>query len=108
MSQMSNAVALSRDADFRDWVMVGCCFQARNVIASGSGTVASRKLAADTIGNPSLHLERWVHVLAADPALCGVGATVGETEGKIGQTLLLTQITATWTALSAVLYPVAS
>lgn len=105
MSQMSNAVALSRDPDFRDWVRVGCCFRARTVITSG-GQGPERKLAVETVGNPSLHLDRWINVLAADPALCAVGATVGDSPGTIGQTLLLAQIGATWPALAAVLYPV--
>ena len=106
MSNIINAVALARDPDFRDWVRVGCCFQARTIIAAGTGG-AARTLAVETVGNPNLHLDRWINVLAADPALCSVGSTVGDGQGQIGQALLLGQIEATWTALAAVLYPAA-
>lgn len=104
MSTMTNAVALARDPDFRDWVRVSCCFQARTVITAGT-TGPSRTLAVDTIGNPTLHLDRWINVLAADPALCTVGSTVGDSPGQVGQQLMLTQIAATWPALAGVLYP---
>ena len=30
MSEITNAVNLARDPDFRDWVRVGCCFHARS------------------------------------------------------------------------------
>ncbi len=103
-NEIVNAVALARDPDFRDWVRAGVCFQARLMIA-GSSEPASQRLAIDTVSNPTLHLDRWVNVLASDPALCSIGATVGTGSGKIGQDLLLTQIGATWPTLAPVLYP---
>lgn len=106
MSEITNAVALARDDTFRDWVRVGCCFRARTIIAAGTGG-AARTLAVETVGNPNLHLDRWINVLAADPALCSVGSTVGDGQGQIGQDLLLGQISTTWQALAAVLYPAA-
>ncbi len=103
-SQIGNAVELGRDPDFRDWVRAGICFQARTVIAAGTQG-PDRQLAIDTVSNPTLHLDRWINVLSADPALCSVGSTVGESNDQIGQQLILTQIAATWPALAAVLYP---
>ncbi len=42
----------------------------------------------------------WVLVVVAV-----VGVTVGDAEGTITQTLLLTQIAAVWAPLAAILYP---
>lgn len=105
-NEILNAVALARDPDFRDWVRAGTCFQARTVIAAGTQG-PDRQLAIDTVTNPTLHLDRWVNVLSADPLLCSVGSTVGTGSGRIGQDLLLGQISTTWQALAAVLYPAA-
>lgn len=104
MSEITNAVALAKDPDFRDWVRAASCFHARTVIAAGTQG-APRTLAVDTITNPTQHLDRWINVLSADPALCSVGCEVGDQQGQIGQQLLLTQIGATWAALAGVLYP---
>lgn len=104
MSEITNAVNLARDPDFRDWVRVGCCFHARTIIAAGTAG-AVRTLAVDTVSNPTMRLDQWINVLAADPALCSVSSTVGDGQDQIGQALLLGQIAATWTALAAVLYP---
>lgn len=102
-SEIVNAVALARDDAFRDWVCAGTCYHARTALSGG--TAASRRLALETVTNPALHLDRWIHVLASDPAICSVGDTVGDGDGQIGQALLLTQIAATWPSLAAVLYP---
>lgn len=102
-NEITNAVNLARDPDFRDWVRAGTCYHARTALTGG--TPASRRLALDTVTNPTLHLDRWIHALASDPDLCSVGATVGEDTGQIGQNLLLTRIADTWPDLADVLYP---
>lgn len=98
-----NAVALGRDPDFRDWVRAATCYHARTALTGG--TPAGRKLALVTVTSPTVHLDQWINVLSADPALCETASAVGDDEGQIGQTLLLTQIAATWSALAAALYP---
>ncbi|HML52384.1 MAG TPA: hypothetical protein PKD84_13390 [Propionicimonas sp.] len=104
MSVIVNAVALGKDSDFRDWVRAGTCYHARTVLTGAAGASA-KALALDTITSPTTHLDRWIHVLSTDPAICGVGDTVGDGDGQIGQALLLTQIAATWPSLAGVLYP---
>lgn len=103
-SEIIHAVNLAKDADFRDWVRSACCYHARLVLV-GTGSAAAKKLALETVTSPVTHLDRWIHVLSTDPAICGVGDTVGEAQGQVGQALLLTQIAATWPTLASVLYP---
>jgi DNA-binding beta-propeller fold protein YncE len=105
-NEIPNAVALMRDPDFRDWVCAASCYQAAQVLASG--TAASKAMATEVLLNPRGHiLERLVNVLATQTAIASVGSTVGTAAGTITQTLLLTQTATVWAPLTAVLYPAA-
>ncbi len=105
-NEIPNAVALMRDPDFRDWVCAASCYQAAQVL--GSGTNAAKAMASEVLLNPrGPQLERLINVLATQTALASVGSTVGTTAGTITQALLLTQIAAVWNPLAAVLYPAA-
>ena len=101
-NEIPNAVALMKDADFRDWVRAGVCYQAAVVIAATGQPATSVKVANDVVGNPAVHLDRFLNVLACRPQICSIGATVA----TIGQPLLLAQITAVWDKLSTAIYPV--
>ncbi len=103
-NEITNAVALMKDPEFRDWVCAAACYQASAALTSG--TAAAKTMAQEVLLNPrGPHLERLINVLAVRPNLFNAGATVGE--GGIGQQVLLTEIAAVWTPLATVLYPAA-
>jgi hypothetical protein len=99
-NEIPNAVALMRDTDFRDWVRAGVCYQAATLIAAGTAPATSLKVANDVVGSPTVHLERFLNVLATRVPICSVGSTVE----AIGQTLLLAQIAAVWDKLAVAIY----
>ena len=107
-NELSNAVALMRSSDFRDWVMAAACYQASVVLTGTGQTTASKALASDALLNPTgPHLNRLVGVLATRTQIASIGTEVGEGAGQVGQTLLLGQIAAVWAPLAAVMYPTA-
>lgn len=101
-NEITNAVALMKDPDFRDWVCAAACYRASAVLTSG--TAPAKAMAQEVLLNPrGPNLDRLINVLAVRPALFGAGATVGD--GGIGQQALLTEIAAVWTPLATALHP---
>lgn len=105
-NEIPNAVQLMKDSDFRDWVCAASAQIATQQIAGANSTAASKAMGAAALLNPRGQiLERLVNILATRPNICSVGTTVGEQDGSIGQSLLLSELGKVWGPLANILYP---
>ena len=103
-NELPNAVALRRDNDFRDWVIAAIGYQARLVLTEPANTVdytPRRALAAAAILDPAAFADRFVNVIATDPAVAGKGDTVA----LVTQATLLSKVAEVWTPLAKLIYP---
>lgn len=103
-NELPNAVALMREADFRDWLVAAGAYTARTVLNEDEGTPYHRArllLAYDVLGNPAMIAERLVTIVATDPEVAGKGNGVA----AVGQPLILAKVAAAWTALARMAYP---
>lgn len=107
-NEIPNAVNLTKDPDFRDWVRVAALYQARVSLTGDTPATPSAaqraRLSGEVLGNPFTRLEIIVKILASDPEICGVAnPTVGN---GITQTLLIQKMAGFWTPLAVHLFPV--
>lgn len=98
-NELPNAVALMRNDEFRDWVMAAAVYQARQVIVEATSVQdhAIRVILAEKVAlNPAPYVERFVNVIATDPAVAGLG----DTPSEIGQSTFLAKIAEVWTPMA--------
>lgn len=102
--ELPNSAALRRDNDFRDWMLGAIGYQARQVIlndTTGSNDYAVRRaLANASIVDPAVHVDKFINVIATDPAVASKGTTVQQ----VTQATMLAKVAEVWTPLAKLLY----
>lgn len=102
--ELPNAVELMRDSTFRDWIIAAIGYTARQVIQESPSTPqydARRRLAEPAVLDPAVFADRFVNVIATDPAVAAKGTTVQ----LVGQALVLQKVSDLWTPLATLIYP---
>lgn len=102
-NEVPNAVALRKDPEWKEWVLVAAAYQARVVILEPADTPNHEirmKMAREVAFTPESIFGVLLTVVSTDPAVCSKGSTAAQ----VTQQTLLGKVEEVWTPLANLLY----